>query len=147
MSESDMSVDWSSFGISQRRSLNSFEISNVEKSLGVNFPKLYLDLVAYADEASPEISSFTYGDNETCISDFFSFSAQQSPYSISWYLGLGGPPGLPKGRVPIARDAGGYLICLNFNTVSVSVEIFVPDSERTYFVANSFDEFVKLWYE
>ncbi|WP_369003486.1 MULTISPECIES: hypothetical protein [Pseudomonas] len=39
--------------------------------------------------------------------------------------------------IPVARDAGGFLICLNLKTDSIPVEIFVPNSNNIYFVANS----------
>ncbi|WP_412071260.1 SMI1/KNR4 family protein [Pseudomonas fluorescens] len=52
-----------------------------------------------------------------------------------------------KKIIPIARDAGGYLICLNFNIPSISVEIFNQHSNKTYFIANNFDDFVNLWTE
>lgn len=142
-----MKFDWSSFGIEQGSSVDGDTIIQVQKLLGVAFPESYLDLVKYSDEASPEASSFPYGDEGTCISEFFSFSPDATPYTISWYLGAGKPPGLPNGMVPIARDAGGYLICLNFKTSSTTVEIFDPNSGRTYFVASNFDDFVNLWSE
>ncbi|WP_149086343.1 SMI1/KNR4 family protein [Pseudomonas prosekii] len=142
-----MKFDWSSFGIEQGSSVDANTISQVEKLLSVNFPKSYLDLVTYSDEASPETSSFPYGNEGTCISEFFSFSPDVAPYTISWYSGAGTPPGLPKQMIPIARDASGYLICLNFNTPSVAVEIFDPNSSKTDFVANNFDDFVNSWTE
>ena len=142
-----MKYDWSSFGIDQGSSVDGNKISQVQKTIGVVFPDAYLDLVAYADEASPEISSFRYGDGETCISEFFPFSTELTPYTISWYLGPGAPPQLPKGMIPIARDAGGSLICLNFETPDVAVEIFDPTSSKTYVVASSFDDFINSWHE
>jgi hypothetical protein len=142
-----MKFDWSSFGIEQGSSVDSTTISQVKKLLGVSFPKSYLDLVTYSDEASPEVSGFSYGNEGTCISEFFSFSPDVTPYTISWYLGAGKPPGLPKEMVPIARDADGYLVCLNFKTSSITVEIFDPNSSSTYFVASNFDDFVNLWSE
>lgn len=119
----------------------------VQKLLGVVFPKSYLDLVKYADNASPEVSSFLYGDAATCISKFFSFSPDETPYTISWYVGAGIPPGLSDGMVPIARDTGGHLVCLNFKVPSIAVEIFDPDSGSVHFVTNDFDAFVNLWSE
>lgn len=142
-----MKFDWSPFGIEQGSSVDSNTISQVQKLLGVSFPKSYLDLVAYSDEASPEVSAFSYGDEGTCISEFFSFSPDVTPYTISWFSGAGKPTGLPKGMVPIARDAGGYLVCLNFKTPSITVEIFDPNSSSIYFAANNFDDFVNLWSE
>lgn len=142
-----MKFDWSSFGIEQGSSVDANTISQVEKLLSVTFPKSYLDLVTYSDEASPEVSSFSYDDEGTCISEFFSFSPDATPYTISWYSGAGKPPGLPNGLVPIARDAGGYLVCLNFNTPSITVEIFDPNSSKIHLVANNFDDFIGLWSE
>lgn len=84
-----------------------------------------MDLVKYSDEAIPEISSFSHGEKGTCISEFFSFSPDVTPYTISWYLGAGKPPGRPQEMVPVAREAGGYLVCLNFKTSSIAVEIRV----------------------
>jgi hypothetical protein len=142
-----MKFDWSTFGIEQGSSVDSNTISQVEKLLGVSFPNLYLDLIKYSDEASPEISSFSYGEEGTCISEFFSFSPDATPYTVPWYLGAGKPPGLPDGMIPIARDAGSYLICLNFNTPTITVEIFDPNSRKTYFIANDFYDFVSSWSE
>jgi hypothetical protein len=142
-----MKLDWNSFGIDPRPSVDCDTIFQVQKLLGVAFPDTFLDLVTYSDNASPETSSFLYGDEETCISEFFSFSPAMTPYTITWHLGVGSPPGLPKGMVPIARDAGGYLVCLNFQSCSITVEIFDPNSRNAYFIANSFDDFVNLWSE
>lgn len=142
-----MKFDWSSFGIEQGSSVNTNTISQVEKLLSVSFPNSYLELVRYSDIASPEISSFPYSNEGTCISEFFSFSPDVAPYTISWYSRAGKPPGLPKKMTPIARDADGYLICLNFNTPLVAVEVFDPNSSKTHFVAKNFDDFVNLWTE
>jgi hypothetical protein len=98
-----MKFDWSSFGIEQGSSVDTNTISQVEKLLSVSFPKSYLDLVTYSDEASPEILSLPYGNELTCISEFFSFSPDVAPYTISWYSGAGKPLGLLKQMIPIAR--------------------------------------------
>ncbi|WP_080932047.1 SMI1/KNR4 family protein [Pseudomonas fluorescens] len=142
-----MKFDWNSYGIDPGSSVDCDTIFQVQKLLGVVFPESFLNLVTYSNEASPEISSFSYGNEETCISEFFSFSPVVTPYTITWYLGAGRPLGLPKGMVPIARDAGGYLVCLNFKTFSITVEIFDTNSRNVYFIANSFDDFVNLWSE
>lgn len=143
----NIAFNWGYFGIEPNFIVDEDTIRQTQKLFGVLFPQSYLDLVTYADEASPEICSFSYGNEEACISEFFSFSSDKVPYTISWYSGPGAPPGLPKGMIPVARDAGGFLICLNFKTESTPVEIFDPNSNNIYFVANSFDEFVELWSE
>ncbi|MBP5954591.1 SMI1/KNR4 family protein [Pseudomonas anatoliensis] len=142
-----MKIDWCSFGIEQGSSVDSNTIFQVEELLGISFPKSYLDLVTFSDKAAPEISSFSYGNEKTCISEFFSFSPDVASHTILWYSGAGKPLGIPKQMIPIARDAGGYLVCLNFNTSSVAVEIFDPNSSKVNFVANNFSDFVNLWSE
>lgn len=99
-----MKYNRSLFGIDQDSSIDSEKIRQVQNALDITFSHLYLDLVTYADEAAPEISSFSYEDEETCISEFFPFSSEATPYTISWYLGPGCPPKLPKGRVPILHS-------------------------------------------
>ncbi|WP_347900728.1 SMI1/KNR4 family protein [Pseudomonas purpurea] len=140
-----MNIDWSFFGIEQGSSVDADTIVQVETLLKVKFPESYLDLVIYADEASPEAASFVYGDTGTCISEFFSFSPDVRPYTVSWYSRAGGVPGLPVRLVPIARDAGGCLICLNFDVHPVAVEAFDPGSKSSCFIASHFDDFVGLW--
>jgi len=142
-----MLVDWDAFGIRKDSKIDAGIISSVQKKLNVIFPNSYVDLIMYSNGACPEISSFEYQDDGTCISEFFEFSDEVRPYTISWYTRSNGVPNLPDGFIPIARDAGDYLICLNFNNNPASVEIYDPSSERLFFVANSFDEFVSLWHE
>ncbi|UUT19627.1 MULTISPECIES: SMI1/KNR4 family protein [Pseudomonas] len=142
-----MKIDWSSFGIEQSSSVTNDTISQTQKLLGVIFPSSYLDLFTYSDKSSPEISSFPYDENESCISEFFELSPDIRPYTIAWYARAGGTAGLPTGIVPIARDAGDYLVCFNFNKPSITVEVFDPNSSSLYFVTNSFEEFVGLWTE
>ncbi|MPQ83112.1 SMI1/KNR4 family protein [Pseudomonas sp. MAFF 730085] len=140
-----MKYDLSLFGIDKGSSVDESKISQLQRTLGVTFPESYLDLVTYADEASPAISSFSYGGEETCVSEFFSFSSEVTPHSICWYIGPGRPPNLPKSMIPIARDAGGVLICLNFETANVAVEVFDPTSKKSHTVSNNFDNFINSW--
>ncbi|WP_099236294.1 SMI1/KNR4 family protein [Pseudomonas sp. ICMP 460] len=142
-----MKYDWSSFGIDKGSSVDENKIFQLQKTLGVIFPESYLDLVTFADEASPAMSSFSYGEEETCVSEFFSFSSEVTPHTISWYIGPGRPPKLPNGMIPIARDAGGVLICLNFETTNVAVEVFDPTSKKSHTASNDFDDFINSWQE
>jgi hypothetical protein len=90
-----MKFGWSSFMVEQGSSVDGDTITQVQKKLlGVAFPESYLELVKYSDEASPEVSSFPYGNVASCISEFFSFSPDATPYTISWCVGVGRPPGL-----------------------------------------------------
>lgn len=91
-----MKFDWGSFGAEQDSSVDGDTITQVQnKLLGVVFPDSYLALVKYSDEASPEVSSFPYGNEASCISEFFSFSPDATPYTISWEVGVGRPQDFP----------------------------------------------------
>ena len=138
-----LTMDWNTFAIEPGSSVTDAVIAQVQQQLGVLLPALYLDLVRYAEEASPEVSCFSYGLGETCISEFFTFSAETRPDSLLWYAQR--VQGLPAGYRPIARDAGGWLICLDFNSPSVAVELFATDSQSSHWVAPYFEAFVQLW--
>lgn len=142
-----MPINWEAFGIEKSSGVDADVVSSVQIKLGVVFPESYVDLVMYSDGASPEISSFEYQNGGTSISDFFEFSDEVTPYTTSWYARPGGVPNLPDGFIPIARDAGDWLICLDFNKSPASVVVFDPTSHKSFFVANSFDAFVSLWHE
>jgi SMI1-KNR4 cell-wall len=142
-----MSINWEKFGIEAGSEVDDQIVSSIQKNLGVVFPDSYVDLVKFSNCASPEISTFKYQNDETCISDFFEFSEQIKPNTISWYVRPGGFPFLSSGYIPIARDAGDFLICLNFNKTPASVEIIDPTTHKSSLIADSFDQFVSLWHE
>ncbi|MDD2893357.1 MAG: SMI1/KNR4 family protein [Halothiobacillaceae bacterium] len=143
----NMPINWEAFGIKRNSGVTLEMVSSVQKNLGIVLPETYVDLVMYSDGACPEISSFEYQDDGTCISEFFEFSDEVRPYTITWYTRPGGLTNLPDRFVPIARDAGDYLICLDFNKSPASIVVFDPISQQSFFVANSFGEFVSLWHE
>lgn len=140
-----MTMDWKTWGIEAGSSVDEAVIALVQQHLGVNLPPLYLDLVSYADEASPEWSTFDYGGQQTCISEFFKFTAQAEPYSLLWYATGQRVARLAPGLIPIARDAGDQLVCLNTTGAAITVALFAPDSGHTYPVAADFQQFVEQW--
>ncbi|WP_426196327.1 SMI1/KNR4 family protein [Pseudomonas sp. NFXW11] len=140
-----MTTDWNAWDIEPGSAVDPQLIAQVQQQLGVEFPALYLDLVQYAAAATPGVGTFPYGSAFTCISEFFEFSLDHQPWSLLWYASAGRVPGLAAGCLAIARDAGGLLICLDFNSPSVAVEVFDPDSARRYPVAPDFQAFVELW--
>ncbi|MDP1977641.1 SMI1/KNR4 family protein [Undibacterium sp.] len=139
--------DWSSFGIEKKSSVDTRMVSLIQKQLDLVFPDSYIDLMKYADGASPEISSFDYEDSGTCISEFFEFSDELRPPTIMWYARPQGVSNLPERYIPIARDAGDYMICLNFNSSPPTVEILDPATHQLSLIAPSFSQFVRLWHE
>ncbi|MFZ6775944.1 SMI1/KNR4 family protein [Undibacterium sp. Ji83W] len=140
-------IDWDSFGTEKKSSVDTRIVSVVQEKLNVIFPQSYVDLVMYCDCACPEISTFEYQEEETCISEFFEFTDEVRQFTISWYARPHGVFNLPERFIPIARDAGAYLICLNFDKSSPTVDIFDPASGQSLFVARSFSEFVSCWHE
>ncbi|WP_178125939.1 SMI1/KNR4 family protein [Pseudomonas sp. Fl5BN2] len=140
-----MTMDWSAWEIEPGSEVDEQIISQVQQRIGVEFPALYLDLVRYAEAATPGVGTFPHGSGYACISEFFDFSLGNEPWTLLWYASAGRVPGLAKGCLPIARDAGGLLICLDFNSPNVAVEVFDPDSASRYPVAPDFKAFVELW--
>jgi hypothetical protein len=140
-----MALDWNAWEIEPGSAVDEQLIAQVQQRLGVEFPALYLELVQYAEAATPGGGSFAYAGGYACISEFFDFSLNDQPWSLLWYASPGRVPGLAAGCLPIARDAGGLLICLDFNSPGVAVEVFDPDSARRHPVAPDFKAFVELW--
>jgi len=143
-----MDFDWNSFGIEKRSPVATRTIFYVQEALGVEFPESYIDLLKYANEAVPEISSFPICAQEaTCVSEFFTFLPTPAPYSVLWYSRPNCIDGLPEKFLPIARDAGAYLICLNFEIEPASIEAFDTNSKAIFYISDSFEAFVNLWSE
>nr|BFD38958.1 hypothetical protein FFPRI1PSEUD_04570 [Pseudomonas sp. FFPRI_1] len=140
-----MTLDWNTWEIEPGSAVDEPLIAEVQQRLGVEFPPLYLELVQYADAATPGLGSFAYDGGYTCISEFFEFGLGTQPWTLLWYASPGRVPGLAAGCLPIARDAGGLLICLDFNSLGVAVEIFDPESASRHPVAADFKAFVELW--
>jgi hypothetical protein len=143
-----MNINWIAFGIEAGSPVSRQTVMEVEQRLGVVFPEAYLDLVFFANEASPEISTFKVGGSlSTCVSEFFSLTPSATHCSVLWYSMAGIVPGLPEKMIPIAREAGGQLICLDFRQGCDGVALFDGLSHDVYSIANTFDAFVQLWEE
>lgn len=138
-------IDWGIYGIAKNPIITQELISAIETQLNLALPETYLDLIKYSDEAAPEISTFSYANESTCISEFFEFSQKNQPYTVCWYLDPNRNLGLPDKFLPFARDAGDQLMCLDYNFTPPTVELFKPQSKERFFVADNFEDFVKLW--
>jgi len=66
-----MALDWNAWEIEPGSSVDEQLIAQVQQRLGVEFPALYLELVQYAEAATPGIGSFAYAGGYACISEFF----------------------------------------------------------------------------
>jgi hypothetical protein len=76
------SIDWASYGIPQGESASEDSIAVLERRLGFSLPAAYVDLAKFRNGASPEISAFRFGDDETCISEFFEISSSPDQYTV-----------------------------------------------------------------
>lgn len=133
-------IDWNSYGIEPNSNVTKQMIEDIERKLNISFPKEYLDLVKYCDEAVFEVGEFEYEDGASCISEFFKFTNKEELYSLLWYQS--NSIQLPKKLIPIGRDAGDYLICLDFNTQAPTVKLYIPNEKKLVDIADSFKEFI-----
>jgi hypothetical protein len=126
----------------------------IEELLGVKLPSDYLNFIQGLSGAEKSAERFELagvegsfefeGEGETCIDSFFSLSDDSgNPYSVLSYL-KARIPGLPENVMPIARDPGDWLICLDLRDHSGAVVIFDPDFGRVYSVTESFEKFLSI---
>lgn len=139
--------NWVNMGIVENPGVSDEEVAKLETMLGAKFPSLYIDLIKFSKAPSPEAASFEYDDAGTAISEFFEFSSEIHPYTIAWYARANAIDGLPNKIIPIARDAGDYLVCFDFNEATPCVVIFDPNSKIISHVADDFESFVRSWHE
>ncbi|MGB8811099.1 MAG: SMI1/KNR4 family protein [Acinetobacter calcoaceticus] len=142
-----LSKSWSDFGLSGPKNLNLDEILKIESILNIEFPFLYKSLVEYANPAYIEVGSFYYGDDETCISDFFPLTQSHEYGSFLWYAIDNSI--IPKDVLPFARDAGDFLICFDYRETKTSPKIILLDSflSEIYPISNNFKDFLELLHE
>ena len=134
-------IDWKSYGVEPKSQVTDKMIMDVEARLGASLPLAYLDLVKYNDEPVFEVGVFKYNGGRSCISEFFKFTDTDVQYSILWYK-CPNRIELPSNLVAIARDAGGYLICLDLNSPVDSVKLYIPNKKNILDIADSFEEFI-----
>ena len=134
-------------GLVNESPVSDATIRQVESILGLELPSAYREFVLFCDEASPEVGTFRFGDDETCISEFFRFSSDpKDPVGILSYYGSI-DSGIPENVVPIARDAGDYLVCLDLREGQQAVVLFEPSRMELFPVARSFEDFIDGLYE
>jgi len=142
-----LSKSWSDLGVSGPKNLNLDEILKIEAILNIELPFLYKSLVEYANPAYIEVGSFYYGDDETCISDFFPLTQTHEYDSFLWYAFNNTE--IPKGILPFARDAGDLLICFDYRVTKSSPKIVLFDnfSQEIYLISNNFENFLEILHE
>ena len=131
-------MNWEQLGIESSSTCTSETIKIVEKKLNIKLPDKYKELVLFCDEAVPEVGCFDYDNGAgSCISEFFKFSDDEEQYSILWYYKCNIPE-LPKNIIPIARDAGDYLICLDYRDTDVPVVFYDTNEHKVHKISENF---------
>ena len=97
-------------------------IMNLEATLGVKFPRDYVEVVMQNDGAYPKPNRFDLNGNEEVFNNLLSFSKDDSCYIVDTY-------NYAKDRlidkiVPFAEDPFGNLICFDFRNISQPCIVF-----------------------
>lgn len=122
-------------------------LDRVESLLGAVLPEAYKRLTRMVDEGVPEVAMFDAGELTTGISEFFSATADPDvPYGLAWYW-KNRPTGLDSCYLPIARDGGDWLVCLDLRNVRGAVVLFDSTAGRVLPVAEDFESFLDALYE
>lgn len=122
-------------------------LERVESVLGTVLPEAYKRLTRTVNEGVPEVAMFDVGEITTGISEFFAATADPDvPYGLAWYW-QNRPPGLDSCYLPIARDGGDWLICLDLRNSRGAVVLFDSTAGRVLPVAEDFESFLDALYE
>ncbi len=133
-------MDYQKLGLEQDSDVDDQLISIVEEKLSCRLPESYCELVRFNREPEPESCEFDFDGQTTCVSEFFRFTDDESyEYGVLAYR----PSiiGIAERYVPVGRDPGDFLICLD-REQGFSVVLLDRDSDTVHSVASSFDEFL-----
>jgi cell wall assembly regulator SMI1 len=137
-------------------------IDRVEEKIGFRFPEKYKKLISLHNYLVPESSDFRFfrdGDVEERDLSFYGFGDGNDSASRSSQMGeqLFEKEKLPHGVIPFGDSGNGDYVCFDYRHDSKTTEPHVvamlhdaydPNGEMsTYYVANSFEEFVDSLYK
>ncbi|PSJ85844.1 SMI1/KNR4 family protein, partial [Brevibacillus fortis] len=90
------------------------DIETVEATLGVKFPRDYVECMLENNDGSPVPCGFDYGEVEGKVfNTFYSLSKEVGHYYILKAFWIN-QEYLPDGVVPIGYDASGGYVCFNY---------------------------------
>ncbi|QDU50676.1 SMI1/KNR4 family protein [Gimesia panareensis] len=134
-------MEYIQLGLIQNSDVTDQMVMFVEEKIGCRLPESYYELMRFNHEPEPEICEFDYGKQTTCVSEFFRFTDDENyEYGILAYLPS--LSGVAEQFVPIGRDSGDYLICLDRNQ-DFAVVLLDRDNNLLHFVARDFNEFLR----
>lgn len=142
---------------SNSKRFNHKDLERVEKKVGASFPQEYVNFLRKYNggEVENSIVELPLEEIESFIlSSFFGTRVEDINDILSCYATFENR--IPKGCVPIGRDVGGNIVCLNLNTekygaiflwdhdIELDFDENEMDIQDLYYVASSFDEFLHM---
>jgi hypothetical protein len=132
-------------------------INLVEKTIGVKFPEIFINLVKNNDGAHPVPDIFSYYDiffkreNENCVGAFLCIEISSSGDILTTYQDP--PEFFPEGIVSFAEDGGGNYICFDYREGKDNLDPPIVywnheanEGEDVSFVAKDFETFLGMLY-
>jgi hypothetical protein len=127
----------------------SQQLAFVENLVGAQLPPSYIAFLMFSNGGCPELDTFCFENEgsheEWAVDRFFHIASDMdSTESVVWNYRHRWP-GAPKEILPIGRDGGGNLVCLDLsNPVKEKVVLWIHDTlhHSLLMVANSFEEFI-----
>lgn len=122
-------------------------VGEFEKSLAIQLPRQYLELLQYSNGGHPELDTFvrqSRGENSVWTIDYFYHldDDRESDYSM-WSNAVAWKCCVDKKCVPFACDGCGNQYVINFGTRPPSVCVCIHDENcRMVALANSFADFI-----
>ncbi|MBZ5482364.1 SMI1/KNR4 family protein [Bacillus sp. T_4] len=142
---------------SNSRRFDHKDLERVEKKVGASFPEEYVNFLRKYNggEVEDSIVKLPFEEIESFIlSSFFGTRVEDINDILSCYDMYEGR--VPKGSIPIGRDVGGNIVCLNLNRERYGyiflwdhdIELEFEDNEMEiqdlYYVAPSFNDFLHM---
>lgn len=133
------------------------DLNELEKKVGASFPEEYVNFLRKYNggEVEDNIIELSSGEIESFnVSSFFGTRLEDINDLLSCYDTFEGR--IPKGSIPIGRDVGGNIVCLNLNREEYGyiflwdhdIELEFEDNEMEiqdlYYVAPSFEDFLQM---
>lgn len=125
-------------------------ILDVESRFNIKFPITYIKIVVENDGGRPYPKYFETDNKDGSMNNLIPFDLNKE-FNISWVYENSN---FPKGIYPFADDPGGNTICFDYRSnndnpriVFFEHELETDDKENFWFISQTFDDFINLFYD
>lgn len=150
---STLDISWRSYG----KPVDAAVVKSIENSLGVEFPRDFIDYAKKYHGGMPNKTDFDYFDPVkgakavSGLGQLLSFDLSRPMNIVKNYQTLA-DDNFPKGIIPFANTAGGDQICFDYrqNPATPSVVLWKHErhvEESIVPLATTFTDFLKMLYE